>query len=220
MNKKYHKIIYFVSFLLLGCENDFVEDIDGNIYKTVKIGKQEWMAENLRVTHYQSGDPIPRVLDKKQWMNQERDAYCVYDNKDYYSSTYGFLYNWYAVTDTRNLAPKGWHVPKIEEWQELIIYLGGENIAGGKLKEKDTYHWDSPNIGATNEYSFDALPGGYRYDDGTYAALGYYGNYWSTTDWKHGIWYINLASGAANVLVDKYAVDKTEGISIRCIKDK
>ena len=214
-----HILMISLNLFLLSCGSGVVEDIDGNIYKTVKIGNQEWMAENLRVTHYQNGDPIPKVIDTNQWTSQTKGAYCVYDNQEYYSSTYGYLYNWYAVTDKRNIAPKGWHVPTINEWQQLIYHIGGKDVAGGKLKEKGTYHWDNPNFGATNKYGFSALPGGFRYDDGIYANLGHYGNYWSTTDWKHGLWYINLASGAANVLIDKYAVDKEEGISIRCIKD-
>ena len=153
--------------------SETVTDIDGNTYKTVKIGNQIWMAENLKVTHYRNGDIIPNVTNNFEWAYLSTGAWCVHDNDGSYANTYGYLYNWYAVNDIRNIAPEGWHVPTDEEWKELEMYLGmsqteaddtgyrGTN-EGGKLKEAGTTHWETPNTGATNETGFSALPGGCR----------------------------------------------------------
>jgi uncharacterized protein (TIGR02145 family) len=135
-------------------------DIDGNEYHTVIIGGQEWMVENLRVTPYRNGDPIPNVSDTTSWRALTTGAYCSYDNDPSCSAMYGNLYNWYAVNDFRQIAPEGWHVPTYEEWIVLETHLGGDTIAGGKLKESGTEHWRAPNVGGTNESGFSALPGG------------------------------------------------------------
>lgn len=143
--------------------NATVKDIDGNQYQTVKIGSQVWMKENLKVTRYRNGDPIPRVTVNSEWVDLATGAYCAcYNDEGTTAFTYGYLYNWYAVDDRRNLAPAGWHVPTDAEWQILMDYLGGEILAGGKLKETGTSHWASPNTGATNESGFTARPGGIR----------------------------------------------------------
>ena len=109
-----------------------VTDIDGNLYYTVKIGEQWWMLENLRVTHYRNGDAIPNVTDDAEWEGLSTGAYCDYDNDPANVATYGRLYNWYAVGDSRNIAPAGWHVPSDDEWQTLVDYLGGSSVAGGE----------------------------------------------------------------------------------------
>jgi len=153
-------------------ENDIttVTDIDGNVYKTVKIGDQWWMAENLKVRHYRNGDPIPHEINNVEWIMLTTGAYCYYDNDSSHAADYGALYNWYTVSDFRNIAPEGWHVPTDEEWKELEMALGisqeyadstewrGTN-EGGKLKETGTTHWNSPNEGATNESGFTARAG-------------------------------------------------------------
>lgn len=139
-----------------------VTDIDGNVYKTVKIGDQWWMAENLKVTHYRNGDPVPHVTDRRKWGGLETGAYCNYGNDEGNVAVYGRLYNWYVVNDSRNIAPEHWRVPSVDDWQILIDYLGRDSVAGGKLKEVGTTHWSPPNEGATNESGFTALPGGYR----------------------------------------------------------
>ena len=163
-----------------------VTDIDGNVYQTVQIGNQLWMAENLKVTRYKNGDAILKVTNDTEWANADSEVgvYCSYGNDDNNIDTYGLLYNWYAVTDERNLAPDGWHVPDASDWRQLEMYLGISDSEvfsngwrgtdeGAKLKETGTTHWNSPNTGATNSSGFSALPGGYRsYADGTFSSLG------------------------------------------------
>jgi len=137
-----------------------VTDIDGNIYKTVKIGSQVWMAENLKVTKYRNGDPISNVRDNNAWKTCATGAYCWYNNdKTVNKATYGALYNWYAVSDSRNIAPEGWHIASNDEWTTLTTYLGGVCKAAGYIKETDFIHWNSPNAGATNSSGFAARRG-------------------------------------------------------------
>lgn len=143
--------------------NEKVIDIDGNIYQAVKIGKQLWLAENLKVIHYRNGDPIQHIIDDIQWHNGGFGAYCNYGNDQTNATIYGCLYNWYAVNDKRNICPSGWHIPTEAEWTVLVNYLGGDSIAGGKMKEAGTIHWESPNTGAINISGFSALPGGGRF---------------------------------------------------------
>lgn len=184
---------------------DTLNDIDGNIYKTVKIGNQIWMAENLCVGHFRTGDPIPEIESKKKWvkacdetspsflfsLSYTGPACCYYENDPVIGKVYGRLYNWYAVSDIRGLGPEGWHVPTDQEWKELEKYLGMSqreadktNLRGtdegGKLKETGTTHWKSPNTGATNESGFSALPGGYRDNLGDFDDLGISAFFWST----------------------------------------
>jgi len=194
-------------------------DIDSNIYPTVKIGDQWWMAENLKVTRYRNGDDIPIVTDDTEWKNLTTGAYCNYNNNSDNADIYGRLYNWYAVNDSRNIAPLGWHVPSDEEWQTLIDYLGGESVAGGKLKETGTTHWNSPNEGATNESGFAALPGGDRYYYGAFNSLGTLAYFWSSTEY-------NLSSHAWYRLLGYYSADvtrtsnrKRDGFSVRLVRD-
>jgi len=156
--------------------NGVVKDVDGNSYKTIKIGNQIWMAENLKTTHYANGDAIPDgtgagdisgETDPKYWFAYVDDLNNV--------TTYGRLYTWYTVIDSRNVCPDGWHVPTDTEWTTLTDYLGGTSVAGGKLKETGTTHWTTPNTGATNETGFTALPGGYRSNNGAFLCIGIYG---------------------------------------------
>jgi len=184
-------------------------DIDGNSYETVQIGDQCWMAENLKVTHYRDGTPIPT------------GTYCAYNNDTSYVDTYGWLYNGSVVTDSSGLAPFGWHVPNNTEWQALATYLGGISLAGGKMKEAGLEHWASPNMGATNESGFTALPGGCRVYD-----LHYYfrnlttvGYFWSSSAYHIGgrSWEIRLYSDRESITF----IDAWNGTaySVRCIKD-
>ncbi len=195
-----------------------VTDYDGNIYDTVVIGTQTWMKQNLKVTHYRNGDAIPNVTDNTAWSNLATGAYADYNNTPSNSTTYGRLYNWYTVVDTRNLCPTGWHVPSDAEWTTLTNYLGGESIAGGKLKEAGTTHWNSPNTAATNETGFTALPAGYRVGNGTYNYFGKYGYWWSSTEgntayaWTRLVYY--YFSGAS-----RNYDGKTYGFSVRCLRD-
>lgn len=137
-------------------------DNDGNEYATVTIGNQVWMAENLRTTKYRDGSEIPNVTDATDWSALTTGAWCSYDNSADNAAAYGHLYNWYAVGDTRNIAPEGWHVPSYTEWTTLEKYFGSSNEAGGYLKETGTDHWASPNTGATNGAGFNARGSGSR----------------------------------------------------------
>lgn len=159
-----------------------VTDSDGNVYNTVTIGTQVWMAENLRTTKYKDNTAIPLVTDNTAWTNLSTPGYCWYNNDAATNkSTYGALYNWYTV-NTGKLCPTGWHVPTDAEWSTLTTCLGGVGVAGGKLKEAGTSHWMSPNVGATNETGFTALPSGYRYAGGTFEYNGLGGWWWSSTE--------------------------------------
>ena len=201
-------------------------DQDGNVYKTVTIGKQTWMAENLRTTKYNDGTAIPNIIDNNEWSNTTTGAYCNYNNYDNTSTnslvtiaTLGRLYNWYAV-NTGKLAPKGWHVPSNAEWTQLVDYLGGSEIAGGKLKEIDKTHWSFTNTGATNETGFTALPGGDRIYDGMFSSILVSGYWWSATESNP-----NAARAWCRELFDDHSSigsdDQSEevGYSVRCVKN-
>jgi uncharacterized protein (TIGR02145 family) len=210
-----------------------VTDIDGNAYKTVAIGSQVWMAENLKTTRYRNGDAIgttsPAALDissesapKYQW------AYAGDENN---VAVYGRLYTWYAVTDGRKLCPVGWHVPSDEEWSTLIAFLGGPDAAVGKLKEVGTAHWKSPNSNATNASGFTGLPGGNRLPKGGSVLLGEAGHYWTASEVACGSSFGSaqqqgmqcarrrlLLNTDANPRHSGWA-DKKIGWSVRCLKD-
>ncbi len=198
--------------------NETISDVDGNVYHTVTIGTQVWMVENLKVTKYRNGDAIPNITDNTQWGNLTTGAYCSYDNSAANTNIYGCLYNWYAVNDSRNIAPMGWHVPDDNELLTLTSFLGGINDAGGKLKEIGTAHWNSPNTGATDQFGYKALPGGSRSNNGTFNNIGNHGFWWCTSElatftaWSRSIY-------ADAMSVSRYSIDKLEGLSVRCIKD-
>src|SRR5690554_5475820 len=177
-----------------------ITDIDGNTYKTVTIGTQTWMAENLKVTKYNDGIAIPNVTDNTAWRELATGALCDYANTPSNSETYGKLYNWHAV-NTGKLCPTGWHVPSDAEWTELTDYLGGTSVAGGKLKETGTTHW-ARNTGATNETGFTALPGGGRDDSGTFYGIGGDGFWWSATEHYALAWYRFMLYYLSSVLRD------------------
>ena len=152
-------------------------DIEGSVYPTVQIGKQEWMAANLKATSYNDGTPIPLVSDPANWAALTSAAYCWYNGDSFNSDVYGALYNWYAV-QTRKLCPPGWEVASSDNFSALANALGGESVAGGKLKEAGTQHWQSPNTGATNESGFTALPGGCRHMTGSFVEQGQRAVWW------------------------------------------
>jgi len=216
-------ILLFAGLAFLTFQNQAqttVTDYDGNVYDTVHIGTQVWLKENLKVTHYRNGDSIPNVTDDVQWVNLTTGAaYCNYDNDVNAAITYGRLYNFYAVSDNRSICPTSWHVPTDIEWTTLITYLGGENVAGGKLKETGTTHWQSPNTGATNETGFTALPGGSRHSgDGSFLTIGYYGRWWSSTEYiTTNAWTRDMAYNYSTVARTNYY--KLSGFSVRCVMD-
>ena len=198
-------------------------DVDGNEYDTVRIGNQVWMKENLRVTKYRNGNPIPTNLDNAQWSAATEGAFSVHLDNDTNDLTYGKLYNWYAVADPRGLCPTGWHVPSDAEWTSLENFLGGASVAGGKMKSMGTIQagtglWDDPNTAADNSSGFTGLPGDFRSYNGNYGYIGLFGYWWSSTDttspdaWSRDLNYSNANSRRLNY-------DKTDGFSVRCLKD-
>ena len=195
-----------------------VKDIDGNIYNTVTIGTQVWLAENLKTTRYNDGTAIPLVTDNTAWGNLTTSGYCWYNNDEAtYGDTYGALYNWYTI-EAGNLCPAGWHVPTDNEWKTLTNYLDGETLAGGKLKETGTTHWSSPNTDATNETGFTALPGGSRDNIGDFYYIGFSGYWWTASPlggayaWPR---FMTYNSGS----VDKFPNNKKKGFSVRCVEN-
>lgn len=204
--------------LTISQKEGLITDINGNTYNVVKIGTQYWLDRNLAVTNYRNGDEIPDITDGSTWAALTDGAYCYYNNASSNNAIYGKLYNWYAVTDSRNIAPTGWHIPTDYEWTTLNNYLGGESVAGGKLKEVGIAHWQNPNTGATNETGFTALPGGYRNSNGIYNNIGYAGNWWSSGEYvSTSAWYRNVYYNNSNLF--RYYYNKKVGFSVRCIRD-
>lgn len=196
-----------------------VADIDGNYYKSVTIGTQTWLVENLKTSKYRNGDLIPNITDNRAWMLLETEACCDYNNDPNNSKTYGKLYNWFSVHDRRNIAPVGWHVSTDAEWTTLATFLGGKSIAGGKLKEAGFSHWNSPNTGATNVVNFKALPSGMRGPDGTFSRMGHNSSWWCSDfyDGGYNAWFRDISYS----LIDLYRSysDTRIGFSVRCVKD-
>jgi len=191
-------------------------DIDGNQYHWLPIGQQAWMIENLKVTKYRNGYPIPNVTVDTTWNHLTTGAYCNYNNNKGNVNPYGNLYNWYAINDSRNVCPTGWHVATLTEWTTLRNYLGGALLAGGKMKEVGFGHWTSPNTGATNMSYFTALPGGYFCFDFLDMGLGAY--WWTSTEWNSTEAY-NWALEYSSTVASWNSQWKNCGFSVRCIKD-
>jgi uncharacterized protein (TIGR02145 family) len=197
-----------------------VTDVDGNTYPTIGIGNQIWMASNLKTTKYRSGVLIGTTNPATQDISAESTPkyQWAYGGNENNAAVYGRLYSWYAVTDTRNVCPVGWHIPTDAEWTTLTNFLGGESSAGNKLKEAGTSHWTIPNTSATNSSGFTALPGGNRDGTGTFSFNGANGGWWSSTEnnttfsWFRFLFY---DSG----LVSRGYFNKSFGFSVRCIKD-
>lgn len=222
MQQKNYKLLAATLFCicLTQCQTKSMKDIEGNNYKTVNIGTQVWMAENLKSTKLNDGTEIQMVTDNETWTKLTTPAYSWYFNDPKENKkTYGALYNWYAVNSGK-LCPAGWHVPSEEEWNALsiTIYQDGLTNAGGNLKEKGTEHWKIPNTGATNETGFTALPGGYRSFEGAFNYLGVSGYWWSSTEYNETsiiFWSLRYKSD----VLYKYLSEKVCGFSVRCIKD-
>ena len=251
-------LVFILSlFLLSGCAGDNpvspvengietgrVIDVDNNEYKTVKIGEQWWMAENLRVTRYQNGDEIHAGLNNNAWKNTTTGTFAVYpyeslegiNSSDEMLELYGALYNWYAVNDERGLCPVGWRVPTDGEWKKLELYLGiseqevgktgwREKSEGGKLKSTRTApgshpKWNDPNLAATNETGWSGLPGGYRDSGGDYSNIGIFGRWWSSSEHVPGDYYAVFRSLGTNYsTISRFVALKLHGFSVRCVKE-
>jgi uncharacterized protein (TIGR02145 family) len=200
------------------------KESDGKTFKTIKIGNQEWMVDNLNIDRFRNGDLITEARTRTEWQRAGREqqpVWCFYSNDITNGEKYGRLYNWYAVNDPRGLAPAGWHVPSDKEWTELIKYLGGEEIAGSKLKSDSG--WKEKGNGGNNS-QFSALPGGACADDGYLGSIGYLGVWWSSTvdtsyyyDSTAYAWYRYLYFSDDKII--RYSHSKGNGFSVRCIKD-
>jgi uncharacterized protein (TIGR02145 family) len=212
---------------------DGLIDIDQNLYTTIAIGTQTWMQQNLNVSRYTDGTPIPQVTDNTEWANLTTGAWCYYNNDVAYGPIYGKLYNWYAVAGIydaaslanpalrKKLAPAGYHLPSSEEWITLTNFLGGNFVAGGKMKQANTTLWQAPNLGASNETGFSALPGGWRHDyEGTCRNIGVNGYWWtstlSTTTTEVMLRYLFYNSSGGPFAGYE---QKSSGISVRFVKD-
>lgn len=214
--------ILLASLITASIKGQTIEDIDGNVYKTVTIGTQTWMAENLKTTNFCDGNTIPYVNNNSAWLSRDSaaiitPAYYWYDNDSTWKDEYGALYNGYTILNGK-LCPAGWHVPSDAEWSILTDYLGGEGVAGGKLKEKGHSHWLKPNTGATNETGFNALPGGFRFMDGSFKLGNEGGNWWSSSDYNsERTWFRGMSNNIGSVI--KGPLEKPIGISVRCVRD-
>lgn len=197
-------------------------DREGNVYKTITIGTQTWMAENLRTTRFLNGDLIPEITDSTDWENTNGASYCNYGNTNDPDTiaTYGRIYNWYTVNDGRKIAPEGWHIPALDEWKVLENYLGGDSLAGEKLKEFGNDHWVRGNVNATNESGFTAVPGGYRAGNGLFHQMGEFAYWWTATeskDYINSAWHQHVYTFGGEV--GGCECPKKMGNSIRCVKD-
>ncbi len=207
-----------ITFTFVSCT-----DADTNNYPVVTIGEQTWMAMNLRTTRYYNLDTIEKTTpDTLNILSESSPKYqWTYKGNESKVSTYGRLYTWYVVTDDRNVCPIGWHVPTNDEWLTLVTYLGGENVAGGKLKETGTANWFDPNLDATNETGFTALPGGTRGAHGPFEYIGNSGTWWSSTvneTETTRAWILHLYCDWGGVFNQSF-FSKSNGLSVRCIMD-
>lgn len=196
-----------------------VTDIDGNVYSVVTIGTQCWMGENLKTAHYRDGSSIDQVTDDNTWKYSQSGAYCFYNNDNAYEAAYGKLYNWYAIDDARGICPDGWHVPQDSEFKTLVDYLGAaDDVAGGRLKEDGTTHWDDPNTGGSNTSGWTGLPGGMRYREGQFDQEGKNGLFWSARRESESLaYFLTLTYNSEDAL--RTYIYKQSGFSCRCVKD-
>lgn len=222
-------LIIAMSFLF-SCSKDVNNPLKPVVYSsdTVKICEQVWMIKNLDVDHYRNGDSIPEVRDNATWANITSGAWCYYNNDPAMGAIFGKLYNWYAVNDPRGLAPVGWHVSSSGEWETLALCLGytgsqaGDEIAGGKLKEAGTAHWEDTDNHVTNESGFTALPGGSRIESGQFNYLKKQAAWWHSNHAWNGTDTITYSSSILsyyNALMYDNITKRCFGMSVRCIKD-
>ena len=193
-------------------------DQEGNSYRTVTIGSQEWMAENLNVSTYRNGEALITGYTGANWQNAPGGAWVYHSNDEATACPYGRLYNWYAVSDNRGICPTGWRVPNEVDWSALEVELGGQLNAGGKMKVAGTEFWMNPNAAATNESGFSGLPGGVLYFYGDFGNQGDLEVYWSATSFDlSSAWVRMLDFSMANIQLSIFP--KTSGFHIRCMRD-
>ena len=206
-----------------------ITDIDGNTYRIVRIGGQVWTAENLKVTHFRNGNPIQNVSDNTAWSELTTGAFFAYNNDESLADVYGYLYNAYAVDDSQNIAPEGWHVSSDDDWKNLELFLGmahnqvdsvrwrGE-LEGARLKEKGNAHWLPPNDPAYDDQGFTALPGGYRAADAGFYGIGANTNIWTLSEAPNGRQW-NRALNTNLPKISRRLFDKKNGFSVRLVRD-
>jgi uncharacterized protein (TIGR02145 family) len=228
--------IIFSSGLLAQLKGEFIDPRDLKVYKTVQIGSQTWMAENLNVDKFRNGDPIPEAKTEKEWIaaaQKKQPAWCYYDNDSEKGQEHGKLYNWYAVSDERGLAPYGWHIPSDIEWEFLLKNLGGDSSNNYKnipLKLKAENKWGT-KLKGNNQSGFSALPSGFRRGlfcgkkvRGTFTEIGTHTYFWSSSFETHqkGRYlklFIGFASSEDDIITLSFPLDPGSGLSVRCVKD-
>ncbi len=222
-------ILGFSFLIFIGCtkenkqeniDQNTVQDYDGNVYHSVTIGSQVWMKENLRTTHYRNGDAVTYITDNDTWGGLTTEAYCDYLNNPDNANIFGRLYNWFAAKDSRSLAPAGWHIATDADWETLVTYLGGTDVAGGKMKDTLLNSWPLQNTGATNESGFSAVATGYRhFSTGEFSTILSAAWFWSSTD--HDDYYYRM-NPTLHDYSDELIINTSHpsfGYSCRCVKD-
>ena len=221
MNRKITRLSASLLLVLLTTSLLFVDEGFNSKTETtseIKIGNQIWMTQNLNVDKFRNGDPIPHARTKRQWRKAAKagePAWCYYGSDSYLGGKNGRLYNWHAVNDPRGLAPDGWRIPNLEEWEQLVTELGGKSSAGLAMKSSEDWR---PNGNGTNSSGFNGRPAGFRNADGIYYFLGEYAKWWTATegDTKNA-WSHFLCHGSK--LAVKYYMHKGYGLSVRCVKE-
>lgn len=215
----YNHAINLLLFFLISCNNEeTIKDFDGNIYHTTKIGNQSWMVENLKTTRFNNGDLIKNSKSNSDWKQSEA-GYSIYNNDSTFVKNYGFLYNYHCLKDSRGISPKGWRIPTEEDIRELESFINSNTKTRIFLKEKGNSHWLPSNASANNATGFNALPGGYRDDEGFFYMMNANGYYWTTkgsVEFYH--WSPRMFQAFADVRRDN--VFTKYGFSIKCIKEE
>lgn len=208
-----------VAMMCLSCGSNSGEVGQTASVNEVKIGNQVWMAENLNVEQFRNGDPIPHAQTDEEWQRageERKPAWCYYDNDPANGRKYGKLYNWYAATDPRGLAPEGWRIPSDEDWNELVSYLGERQVAGKKLKSRSGW---AKNGNGTNESGFSGLPGGARIATGNFSGIGEGAYWWSSTDYDSQMFIWTRVVEHGNDRVTRGSTHMATGFSVRCLRD-
>jgi uncharacterized protein (TIGR02145 family) len=216
-------LVFCYCQIVSGQPGTITDKRNGQVYKTIQIGNQIWMAENLNVTTFQNGDLIPESKTQEEWNNagrKKQPTWCYYNNDPKNGAIYGKLYNWYAVNDPRGLSPVGYHVGTEDDWKKLISYLGGEKIAGIGIKNSNEW-WEGCEI--SKNFGFSAIPAGVRYasflyiGSPTFDYLGENGRFWTSTEFSTVVAFYKEVSCSSIISVD--AEFKEVGMSVRCVKD-
>jgi uncharacterized protein (TIGR02145 family) len=210
-------IFLFFTLCSISVNAQTLKDINGRVYKTSKVGMQEWTSENLNVDRFQNGDVIPQAQTSAEWEmagKAGKPAWCYTINDTINGKVFGRFYNFYAVNDPRGLAPKGWHIPAVKDWTILVKILGGVDAAGTKLK--NIVGWKQV-VNNTNKSGFTAIPGGSRSANGAFKDINSKGQWWTASEDGVGVWSVGLNS--YSIEVGYFKVNKETGLSVRCVKD-